>query len=169
MQYGEKLFGVERPAENADAKSDDEGGEQDIEASIQQELESMKASQKPKARQVFTPVGTGLECVFFMKTMKPVDPVRLVQQICEDAKNCADPRERKCKYINRLTPVMDTDKATEKGMSRVARSVLGPFFELKSEDEVENGVQEATEPKAADETAQACTVSLSSVCGFACS
>jgi tRNA acetyltransferase TAN1 len=132
LQYGESLFGVEAPKDPLDEEKDEEDG-LDIEASIQQELESFKES-KPKERQVFTPVSTGLECVFFMKTAKPIDALRLTQQMCQDAKDCQDPRERKTKYINRLTPVQDTDKATESGIERVARSVLGKFFELNRED-----------------------------------
>ncbi|KAH6890971.1 hypothetical protein B0T10DRAFT_298339 [Thelonectria olida] len=148
-KYGESLFGVEAPKDPLDEEKDEHDG-LDIEASIQQELESFKES-KPKERQVFTPVSTGLECLFFMKTAKPIDALRLTQQMCQDAKNCPDPRERKTKYINRLTPVQDMDKATESGIERVARSVLGKSFELKSEgdkdgEEGQNGGDVAEAP-----------------------
>ncbi|KOS17630.1 Uncharacterized protein ESCO_002586 [Escovopsis weberi] len=68
-----------------------------------------------------------------MKTMKPVDPVRLVREICQDAKECPSPLQRKCRYINRLTPVVDTDKATDNGIKKVAHRVLEPFFNLRAE------------------------------------
>ncbi|KAF4985388.1 hypothetical protein FDECE_16586 [Fusarium decemcellulare] len=130
-EYGESLFGVKPPGgEDEGAEKDEE--HQDIEASIQQELADM-APQKPKTKQVFTPISTALECVFFMKVLKPVDPLQLVVKVCQDAQDCPDPRQRKVKYINRITPVVDTDKATDKGIERVARTVLAPFFELKSE------------------------------------
>ncbi|KAM5352120.1 hypothetical protein ACJ41O_004843 [Fusarium nematophilum] len=129
-EYGESLFGVKPAGEEAEDEKEDE--EQDIEASIQQELASM-APQKPKTKQIFTPISTSLECLFFMKTMIPVEPLQLVTRICQDAKDCPDPRQRKVKYINRLTPVFDTDRATDKGIDRVARTVLAPYFELKSE------------------------------------
>ncbi|KAF7545960.1 hypothetical protein G7046_g9446 [Stylonectria norvegica] len=156
--YGESLFGVKAPNAEDDEPKDGEEDE-DIEASIAKELEKMKASKKPTSRQVFTPVMTGLECLFFMKTMEPVEPLRLIRQICEDAKACPDPMERKTKYINRLTPVLDTDKATETGIDRVARRVMGSYFELKSPsgDNSENAV----EPQAADgDTAPACTYAI---------
>ncbi|KAF4978413.1 hypothetical protein FZEAL_5204 [Fusarium zealandicum] len=130
-EYGESLFGVKPP--NAEEDEDKEGEEhQDIEASIQQELAGM-VPQKPTTKQVFTIISTALDCVFFMKTMKPVEPLELVARICQDAKDCPDPRQRKVRYINRLTPVFDTDRATDKGIERVTRSVLAPHFQLKSE------------------------------------
>ncbi|KAH7154833.1 hypothetical protein B0J13DRAFT_618331 [Dactylonectria estremocensis] len=131
-QYGESLFGVKAPVDPADEVNEGEDADQDIEASIQQELESFKEPQ-PKTKQVFTAISTGLECVFFMKTTHPIDSIKLIQKMCQDAKDCPDPRERKTKYVNRLTPVQDTDKASENGIERVARSVLAQWFELKSE------------------------------------
>ncbi|CEI40173.1 hypothetical protein FVEN_g1343 [Fusarium venenatum] len=129
-EYGESLFGVQAPKEDGEGDDDEEGG--DIEASIEKELASL-AQPKPKTKQTFTAIGTGLDCVFFMKTVKPIEPLQLVTKICQDAKDCPDPMQRKTKYINRLTPVFDTDKATDNGIERVARSVMGPHFELKKE------------------------------------
>jgi hypothetical protein len=97
----------------------------------------MKAPPKPQPRGVFSPVSVTIECVFFMKTMRPVDPCQLVREMCLDAQKCGSPMERKCKYINRLTPVMDTEKASEKGVRRVARKVLKSFFALNEEEEEE--------------------------------
>ncbi|KAL2694600.1 hypothetical protein Neosp_001185 [[Neocosmospora] mangrovei] len=130
-EYGESLFGIKPPAEDGEGEDEDEEPK-DIEASIQQELAGMSAK-KPKTKQFFTPISTNLDCVFFMKLQKPAEPLEMVKRICQDAKDCPDPRQRKVKYINRLTPVFDTDRATDKGIERVARTVMAPFFELKSE------------------------------------
>ncbi|RFU73121.1 pyruvate decarboxylase [Trichoderma arundinaceum] len=148
-EYGEKLYGIKPPADEAEAKSGDE--EEDIEASIQRELDGMKASQKPRVRGVFSPVSVGIECVFFMKTMRPVDPCQLVLQICKDAQECPGPKDRKCKYINRMTPVVDTEKATEKGIERVARKVLASFFSLNEEEKEAEG-EEQKPVEGSDET-----------------
>lgn len=113
----------------------------------------MKTSQKPKERQVFSFVQTSIECVFFMKTMDPVDPERLVRQMCQDAKACPDPRQRKTKYVNRLTPVMDTDKATETGIERVARAVLASHFTL-------NPAEKAEGAESSEDSTPGCTVSF---------
>ncbi|KAL7803803.1 hypothetical protein V8C44DRAFT_343141 [Trichoderma aethiopicum] len=134
-EYGEKLYGIKPPADESEAHPAEGEEEEDIEASIEKELERMKARPKPQSRGVFSPVSVTIECVFFMKTMRPVDPCRLVREMCLDAQRCGSPMERKCKYINRLTPVMDTEKASEKGVRRVARKVLKEVFELNEEEE----------------------------------
>lgn len=138
------MYGIKPPVDASEAQAQSGDETEDIEASIQKELDAMKESRKPKERRVFSPVSVGIECVFFMKTMKPVDPYQLVLQICRDAQECPSPKDRKCKYINRLTPVMDTDKATEKGIQRVARKVLPSFFSL-NEEEKEGGDEEEGE------------------------
>lgn len=137
------MYGIKPSSEDEEAKDEDDA-EQDIEASIQQELDDMKTSQqKPKTRKTFSPVVSTLECLFFMKTMDPVEPEALARKICEDARDCPHPMERKCRYVNRLTPVMDTDKATENGIERVTRSVLAPWFSLRSQKE--DGAEETAE------------------------
>lgn len=137
------MYGIPNP--NNQEKVDDEEDEEDIEASIQKELGDIKAAQTPKTRQTFTPVTTALDCLFFMKTMAPVEPGKLALRMCRDARDGTDPKYKRCRYINRLTPVITTDKATENGIERVARRVLGDSFTLvKGEDEEkqENGENE---------------------------
>lgn len=131
------MYGIKPPVDASEAQAQSGDEAEDIETSIQKELDAMKESRKPKERRVFSPVAVGIECVFFMKTMKTVDPYQLVLRICRDAQECPSPRDRKCKYINRLTPVMDTEKATEKGIQRVARKVLPSFFSLNEEEKEE--------------------------------
>jgi tRNA acetyltransferase TAN1 len=94
-----------------------------------------------------------------MKTVKPIEPLQLVTKICQDAKDCPDPMQRKTKYINRLTPVFDTDKATDKGIERVARSVMGPHFELKKESGEDAPTVEAVSSNEESEGSAGCTVS----------
>ncbi|EHK43680.1 hypothetical protein TRIATDRAFT_300156 [Trichoderma atroviride IMI 206040] len=136
------MYGIKPPVDASEAQAQSGDEAEDIETSIQKELDAMKESRKPKERRVFSPVAVAIECVFFMKTMKPVDPYQLVLRICRDAQECPSPKDRKCKYINRLTPVMDTDKATEKGIQRVARKVLSSFFSLNDEEKEEEDEDE---------------------------
>jgi tRNA acetyltransferase TAN1 len=162
-QYGKELYGI--PTSDDKAQADDDNEDQDIEQSIEQELSNMRSSQKPKSRQVFTPVSTGIECLFFMKTMKPVEPDKLALKICQDARKCTDPMSRKVRYVNRLAPVLDTEKASEKGIPRVARSVLSSYFELNPEakDDSENTSEtkgEGTEAKNNDDSEKAYSVRL---------
>ena len=123
------------PAHNAE--------EEDIESSIEKELESMRASRKTKSH--FTPVGVALECVFFMKTTTPVEPDKLVLRMCKDARDCEDIMKRKTKYVNRLTPVLDTERATEKGIEKLTRSTLARVLGLRREESDENAEEVAEE------------------------
>lgn len=156
-EYGESLFGVQAPKEDGEGDDVEDGG--DIEASIEKELASL-SQPKPKTKQTFTAIGTGLDCVFFMKTVKPIEPLQLIAKICQDAKDCPDPMQRKTKYTNRLTPVFDTDKATDKGIERVARSVMGPHFELKKESGEDAPTAEAVSSNEETDGSAACTYAI---------
>ena len=138
------MFGIKPPKEDIEEEGAEDG---DIEAAIQRELESMKPK-KPTSRQVFTLVNPGIECVVFVKTMRPVDPVELVVKICQDAKACTDIMKRKSKYINRLTPVSNTNRATESGIDQLGRAVLAPYFKLR------DGADEGKGGTDADKAAQ---------------
>ncbi|KAG5971978.1 hypothetical protein E4U55_000980 [Claviceps digitariae] len=155
-EYGKTMYGIEAPASGTQRVhgQDDE----DIEAAIEAELRDMKSQEKIKTSQIFTPVSAGIECLFFMKTMEPIEPGALVQKMCEDAQACLDPRNRKCKYINRLTPVFDTEKATENGINKVARTVLSSTFYLK--DELTNNRNQCLKASAPVEPIPACTYAI---------
>lgn len=94
---------------------------------MKRELESMKAKDGNSATRLFTPVKLNVDCVLFIKTKPPVEPVDFVKRICEGAKG-GD--KRKTRYVNRLTPVVSIGKATEQGIVDVARKVLSPWFDL---------------------------------------
>ena len=64
--------------------------------------------------------------VVFFKTQKPVDPVLLVQRICEDA--FSSPGLKKSRFIKRLTPMCLMSQASEKGLDEIAAKVLAPHF-----------------------------------------
>nr|XP_036579663.1 THUMP domain-containing protein [Colletotrichum truncatum]KAF6787272.1 THUMP domain-containing protein [Colletotrichum truncatum] len=125
-EYGKILYGLVPPGENVESDDDVE----DIEESIKKELDGMNSASKTKAKRSFKVIRAGIECVFFMKTRDPINPVELCRRICQDASTCSDMKERKTKYINRLTPVSALDKASENGVVRVARKALAPWFSL---------------------------------------
>ncbi|WYZ34361.1 hypothetical protein EsH8_I_000637 [Colletotrichum jinshuiense] len=128
-QYGKTLYGITPLGEDVESDEEDE----DIEASIQKELDGISSAKRGKSKRNFKAIRAGIECVFFMKTRDPVDPVELCRQICQDASLCTDLKERKTKYINRLTPVSVVDKASENGVARVARKALAPWFDLTND------------------------------------
>ncbi|KAI0848711.1 hypothetical protein F5Y00DRAFT_237458 [Daldinia vernicosa] len=139
-EYGEKLYDIKRqdPAEAKDDEEDDD----DIESSIKKEIQGMKPASKSKDS-VFEPMRMNLDCLLFIRTKPPVDPVALVQQICKDAKAITEKSQRRARFINRFTPVTLTAKATEAGLEEVAKNVLAKHFQLAAgedgETEVPNG------------------------------
>ena len=94
------------------------------------------------------PIRLNVDCLLFVKTQPPVNPVEFVKHICEDAAKLNAPSESngsgdavvskdpetktmfRCRYVNRLTPVSATGKATEQGLVEVARKVLREWFDL---------------------------------------
>ncbi|KAI1478570.1 hypothetical protein F4774DRAFT_385371 [Daldinia eschscholtzii] len=131
-EYGEKLYGIKRQ-DPAEAKEDEEDDD-DIEASIKKEVQEMKPASKPKGS-TFEPMRMDLDCLLFIRTKTPVDPVALVQQICKDAKEVTEKSQRRSRFINRFTPITLTAKATEAGVEEVAKNVLAKHFQLADEDE----------------------------------
>ncbi|OAA54500.1 thump domain containing protein [Niveomyces insectorum RCEF 264] len=118
------------------------------------------SSAADQRRRVFTPLRLNLECLLFTKTRPPVDPVALAHRICEDAaRDAAAAADNKdddnknngngngdvytsrgpvtrmaSRYLNRLTPITASARATDKGIVDLARQVLTPYFTLKPED-----------------------------------
>jgi len=78
-----------------------------------------------------TPLKMNVDCLLFVKTQPPIDPVAFVRKICEDARRCEEvPGLMRCRYVNRLTPVSVMGKASENGLVEVARQALGQWFDL---------------------------------------
>ncbi|KAI0597148.1 hypothetical protein F4775DRAFT_267528 [Biscogniauxia sp. FL1348] len=145
-EYGEKLYGLkpagENKADNEDGKDGDE--EIDIDDLIKRELEELKSAKDSDGKRKegpFEPIRTNLDCLLFMRTRPPVDPIALVRAICTDA--AAGGKEKwRSRFINKFTPITLTGKATEKGVEEVARTVLGKWFRLRQEGkEDEEGVE----------------------------
>ncbi|KAI1735163.1 hypothetical protein F4680DRAFT_453256 [Xylaria scruposa] len=136
--YAQKLFGI-----NTDAAADEDQDQEpeDIEDAIEKELAAMKKpASKPKDGP-FDLLRMNVDCVLFMRTRAPVDPLVLVREICKDAAVAKDRSLWRSRFINKLTPITLTGKATEKGLEDVARKVLAEHFQL-AESETETGDSE---------------------------
>lgn len=55
-----------------------------------------------------------------------MEPVLLVQRICEDAASC--PEIKKSRFVQRLTPLTLIGRASENGLQETAAKVLAPHF-----------------------------------------
>lgn len=123
------MYGI-KPEGPADVADD----EDDIEASIKKEVEGMKPAARPKDA-TFEPMRMDLDCVGFVRTRSPVDPVELVHRICKDASEITDKTQRRSRFINRFTPVTLTVKANETGVEEVAKKILSSHFQLAGNDD----------------------------------
>ncbi|KAI0893162.1 hypothetical protein F4806DRAFT_477201 [Annulohypoxylon nitens] len=136
-QYGATLYNIPIPY-TADPDLSD--SEEDIEASIQKEVQSLKPSTTPSttnpstSSSPFEPIRLDLDCLLFMRTHPPVDPVALAHRICVDARDDVGKEKwtgrRRSRFLNRFTPVTASGKATEAGLVEVTRKVLGEHFKL---------------------------------------
>ena len=109
---------------------DGDDSAEDIESSIQKELESL--GNKGGQPLMFRAVRLDIPCLLFFKTQLPVDPAEFVHRICEEIIN--KPGIRRMRYINRLTPMSCVAKATEKGLEEAGKAVLVKHFKLTGEE-----------------------------------
>jgi len=136
-QYVDKVYGVRAPEGGADSDGQ-EGG--DIEAAIDKELGALKSSGAgAKDGRSFTPTRLNLDCLLFVKTRAPIEPVDFVKTICQGVKEAAASQAggRRSRYLNRLTPITLTGKVADKGIEETARAVLANWFDLKTEGSAE--------------------------------
>lgn len=123
------MYGIKSVHDTAEEDNNDTG---DIEAAIQKEVAALNSSHKGTdgAANSLRALKMNVDCLLFVKTQPPIDPVEFVRRICEDAKNCNVSGQMRTRYLNRLTPVTVSGKATEQGLIEVAKEALAPFFDL---------------------------------------
>ena len=64
--------------------------------------------------------------VVFFKTVEPIEPVRLVKRICEDAMDAS--QRKKTRSVKRLSPMTLVGRASAEDLNAVALQVLAPHF-----------------------------------------
>lgn len=116
-EYAERLYPETTDVED----SDDE--DVDIEKAIQAEVDNIK---RPGRARLFTPVKIDVQCVVFIKTIAPVEPVSLVKTICEEA--MADSTRKRTRNVKRLSPITLMGRASTETLEKVATEVLAPHF-----------------------------------------
>lgn len=146
--YGIKIEEAKPPATAAEE-------EDDIEAAIEKEVAAMNAKNttsgsgggESDSNQIFTLMKMNVDCLLFVKTKAPIEPVEFVRRICLDAREINRQDQRKCRYVNRFTPAALMGKATEAGIVEVAKLALSPFFDLSGKSAAAQSVNtEAGEP-----------------------
>ncbi|GAA5929557.1 putative tRNA acetyltransferase [Sporobolomyces koalae] len=109
-----------KPAPPIVSDDDEDDDDEDIEASIQKELAALKSGRggsqtkvkvddkgkgKVKERPRFQNIETGTECLCFIATAWPYDPVELVEAIVSEVQETGQSRTR---YVQRLSPTVVT-------------------------------------------------------------
>ncbi|CCC09470.1 unnamed protein product [Sordaria macrospora k-hell] len=159
-EYIESMYGI-KPASKEEAKAvDDDDAELDIEAAIAKELGEMKERKTAEVRKeednkaLLKAMKLNIDCLLFVRTKTPIEPVEFVKRIVVDTKECIDIRKIKCRYLNRLTPMSVMGKATEQGLAETARQVLEEHFDLsgkKSDGEKSAEGDDGAEAAASEE------------------
>ncbi|KAK3305506.1 uncharacterized protein B0T15DRAFT_532526 [Chaetomium strumarium] len=173
-EYAAKMYGIGSVHDTQAGELRDGGeAEEDIEAAIQKEVAALTSGTSNTAAgpnaggaNLMQPTKMNVDCLLFVKTQPPVDPVALVRRICEDAKSCNEhPGLMRCRYVNRLTPMSITGKATEQGIVEVARKALAPWFDMSGKRGVGAGESkgEPSEPANTGEGQSAAQVDGSNV------
>lgn len=105
-------------------QNDEDDEEADIEASIANELGSLK-EKKTKSR--FVSLKTNIECVIFIKTPKSVDPTDLVHGICTEAQGNPE-RKSGGRFLRRMTPIVASSDASLSGLEQSLPKALPREF-----------------------------------------
>ncbi|KAI9728403.1 MAG: hypothetical protein M1828_003803 [Chrysothrix sp. TS-e1954] len=120
-EFAERLYG----RDIVGASSTEDAGV-DVEAELNNEIKDM---QKPTKQPLFTNVHINIQCVLFLKTRNPVEPVSFCQAICEDA---VQTKAKRTRFVQRLTPMSIMGKATLAGLEEAATKALAPHFHDES-------------------------------------
>ncbi|CDO51616.1 similar to Saccharomyces cerevisiae YGL232W TAN1 Putative tRNA acetyltransferase [Geotrichum candidum] len=142
--YAHEFYGPELQRYLEDLKAEEENApaaeekQVFIEDLVAQEIAELKdanqayKTREEKKKEFFSGYEIGCECVIFIRTRKPIDPVDLVLRICRDTQKTGTKRSR---YAQRLTPVSLTGVATAEGFRKLAETVLNPIFHSGSPDQ----------------------------------
>ncbi|GAB5585445.1 hypothetical protein Unana1_00345 [Umbelopsis nana] len=126
-EYADKLYSSNESKEN-DAESE-EDEEEDIEAMIAKEVATI--SNKPKTQKRFANINVDTDCVVFIRTNPPVEPVSFVHHILKDIQAT----KRQCtRFTSRLLPVEKTCNSNIPEITRLATELLKPHFHTPAED-----------------------------------
>ena len=127
LQCAENFYGL---SDTAPVEEDDEK-EVDIEAAFENELAEMTKKGPGAPKRLFQSIRLSVQCVLFFKVDERINPVKFVEQICEAAVEGTV----KSRFLNRLTPMSCMERATDRGLEDVCRTVLEKIFRLRQEGE----------------------------------
>ncbi|OZJ06724.1 hypothetical protein BZG36_00433 [Bifiguratus adelaidae] len=137
-EYADQMYEFPEDTEDKDdkeeiAKEDDDDGPADIEAVIAKELAAEKESKdnKKATKRRFVGLATGMECMIFIKTQSPIEPVPFVTHIIKDL---VEKRQRRTRIAHRLVPITQICAANFIEIERVCGEMCDEVFGKRGED-----------------------------------
>ncbi|KAL2912793.1 hypothetical protein HK105_207680 [Polyrhizophydium stewartii] len=127
-QYAEEIY-PEHGRQSVAAEEVDAGQEggrsepQSIEDALKAELAELK--DRGSKKYLFFWEKTGIDCLVFMRTVDPVQPVEFVTQVLDDLQAKQAKRTR---FTSRIIPLSHTCFANPTDMTELARRVIEPHF-----------------------------------------
>lgn len=145
LEYSKEFYGdleveagADKEQDEEDKEEEEQGGKESIEDSIAKELQELresseagKSKKQGETKGLFEAQEIGCECVIFVRTRRPIDPVDFVVRVCKDLKYGS--QIKRSRYAQRLTPVTSTATANSEGLTRLHHEVLEPVFYNKEE------------------------------------
>ncbi|KAJ3042605.1 hypothetical protein HK097_001967 [Rhizophlyctis rosea] len=131
QEYAEIVYPELYPKQHADSDSEDPIS---IEDAFANEMKEMK---KPKQQKLFYPMTMSMDCVVFIRTLPPIDPVHLVHRIFLDL---AEKKRRKTRLTQRLIPISKTCHAGIDDITALTRELTKDVF---PPDEKQKGAKSA--------------------------
>ncbi|CAB4476067.1 hypothetical protein RhiirA5_350926 [Rhizophagus irregularis] len=132
-EYADKIYTANEGSDNEG--SDNEGSDNDVESSIAKEIAQMKESHKSRR---FMSIPTGTDCVVFIKTNPPVNPIELVHSILIDLYNTG---KKKTRFSMRMIPITKTCYANMNDIKKMAEEILKPrFHSLKDNQQIQYAI-----------------------------
>ncbi|KAI7881480.1 hypothetical protein K492DRAFT_146110 [Lichtheimia hyalospora FSU 10163] len=123
-QYAAEMY---PEAFNENNQDEDDEDEDDIEAAIQKEVAQLKKGKKRK----FIKTSTNMDCVLFIETRDPIEPVPFVHHILSDL---AKTQRKRTRYVSRLLPVQTTCNANLPAIEQTSKPILAPKFHNDNEE-----------------------------------
>ncbi|KAI8874646.1 hypothetical protein K501DRAFT_204286 [Backusella circina FSU 941] len=113
--------------EKEQQEGEDDEDEDDLEASIAKEVAALKQN---KVKSPFIEIPTGTECMVFIRTKEPIEPVKFVHTILTDL---SEKKLKKTRFISRYLPVEKTCTSTVDDIENASKTVMEAKFGVKDD------------------------------------
>ncbi|XBW35536.1 hypothetical protein QEN19_001111 [Hanseniaspora menglaensis] len=132
-----KVFVAVEGTENGNEDAEETNkSDLDIEEQLKLEMDDLKKKNKQDVKRgsLFQFIELQMECLFFVKVHKTIDPVVLTLAVLEDAKMNNVKRTR---YVSKIMPIMDSCSASKENFDKVLTSVYSKFNRSQENKNVE--------------------------------